>query len=139
MSKVTKKDYENENFLTILNYVETTEPDYIAKDIEQKDKRIAELEKELAELKEKAIFPKFKIGQFVWVIGFIENKHGIFQEPLQKVVTGIMQRINDFIYDIHGEIYLEKELFATKAEAEKALKERIENACRKAKGEICRF
>lgn len=60
MSKVTKKDYENENFLIILNYVETTEPDYIAKDIEQKDQRIAELEKELDELKQNV--PTLKCG-----------------------------------------------------------------------------
>ena len=36
--------------------------------IEKQQKRIAELEQELAELKEKAIVPKFKVGQEIWEI-----------------------------------------------------------------------
>lgn len=41
--------------------------------IEKQQQRIAELEKELAELKGKAIVPRFKIGQEIWYVGFFNN------------------------------------------------------------------
>ena len=41
--------------------------------IEKQQKRIAELEQELAELKEKAIVPRFEIGQHLYMIPTQEN------------------------------------------------------------------
>ena len=41
---------------------------YYLEIIKDKDQRIAELEQELAELKENAIVPKFDVGQEIWEI-----------------------------------------------------------------------
>ena len=55
---------------TLLNGdVEPYENWELREDLSQKDQRIAELEQELAELKEKAIVPRFRIGQEIWYVG----------------------------------------------------------------------
>lgn len=86
--------------------------------IEKQQKRIAELEQELAELKEKAIVPKFKISQKIW--------HILCNDGASCVA------IEDVITNIKGNIYslkncrfcaMEEELFATEQEAQEKLKE----------------
>lgn len=63
--------------------------------IEKQQKRIAELEQELAELKEKAIVPKFKKGQKVWIIWdeYNEEQDCIIYEIYQKTI-GFFNYIN---------------------------------------------
>ena len=91
---------------------------------EQKDQRIIELEKELEELKEKAIVPRFKLGQEVW---YVYNKYQKF--PFRCVIDKIVydsSKNHKFRYDTSGELYIgikEEDLFATKEEAQEKLKE----------------
>jgi len=90
---------------------------------ENADKLLEEnnrLKTELAELKQNAIMPKFKINYIVWYIGNDKVQKGIIEEIRYYKTTGIsyylpnLQRETFWIY--------ESELFATKSEAEKALK-----------------
>ena len=89
-------------------------------DIENGICEIERLEKELAELKQNAIVPKFKINYIVWYIGNDKIQKGIIEEIRYYKTTGIsyylpnLQRETFWIY--------ENELFATLAEAEEALK-----------------
>lgn len=96
----------------------------------QKDKRIAELEKELAELKENSIVPKFNFGDTIFaVVTYIDD-------PKDKTVieSGIVQKIgcdkNQIKYWCdNGRIYWEDEcekLFATEQEAQHKLIEQSE-------------
>lgn len=93
----------------------------------EKDKRIAELEEELAELKENSIVPKFNFGDTIFaVVTYIDD-------PKDKTVieSGIVQKIecdkNQIKYWCdNGRIYWEDEcekLFATEQEAQQKLKE----------------
>ena len=51
---------EKIEYTDTINYVVTTQPDIVAGYIDELNERIAEIEQELAGLKEKAIVPKFK-------------------------------------------------------------------------------
>lgn len=117
--------------------------------IKDKDKRIAELEQdlefttktanelieikhkleqELAELKEKAIVPRFRIGQEIW---YVYNKYQKY--PFRCVIDKIVydsSKNHKFRYDTSGELYIgvkEEDLFATEQEAQDKLKEIQEN------------
>ena len=56
--------------------------------LKDKDQRIAELEQQLAELKQDAIVPKFKKGQKVWIIWgeYNEEQDCIIYEIYQKTI-----------------------------------------------------
>lgn len=91
----------------------------------KKDQRIAELEQELAELKAKAIVPRFKVGQEIYfVIGSVEKG------KIEKIV--IIASKNDYensvfysVTDTYGyALRLPKEqVFDTEQEAQEKLKE----------------
>lgn len=90
--------------------------------LEDKDQRIAELEQELAELKEKAIVPKFKIGQEVWAISayrlncvdwFIITEIGYCADYGLFYKTNMGINLYEYYYKI----------FATEQEAQEKLKE----------------
>ena len=98
--------------------------------IEKQQKRIAELEQELAELKEKAIVPKFKIGQNIF---FIDNECQIAQGVVDVILTGqdVFEKWCKYSIDLGVEYeddirFIDKneeEIFATKEEAQEKLKE----------------
>ena len=119
--------------------------------LEQKDQRIAELEQdlkfttktanelieikhkleqELAELKEKAIVPRFRIGQEVFVV---DNECQITQGVVDVILTGqdVFEKWCKYSIDLGLEyeddirfIYKdEEEIFATEQEAQEKLKE----------------
>ena len=74
----------------------------IIKILEQKDQRIAELEQELAELKEKAIVPPVKIGDTIYVVPSETNyRLNIVngREEQNKVYEWIVSEIR---YNKHG-------------------------------------
>lgn len=84
----------------------------------------AELEQELAELKEKAIVPKFKVGQEVYYYHIARNKIYLgLVEDIQYFATrsGIFYRIPNLQRDYFW--IREDELFATEKEAQAKLKE----------------
>lgn len=92
--------------------------------IEKQQKRIAELEQELAELKEKAIVPKFKVGQEVYYYHIARNKtYSGLVEDIQYFATrsGIFYRIPNLQRDYFW--IREDELFVTEQEAQAKLKE----------------
>ena len=92
--------------------------------MQEKDQRIAELEQELAELKEKAIVPKFKVGQEVYYYHIARNKIYLgLVEDIQYFATrsGIFYRIPNLQRDYFW--IREDELFATEQEAQAKLKE----------------
>ena len=92
--------------------------------IKDKDQRIAELEQELAKLKEKAIVPKFKVGQEVYYYHIARNKIYLgLVEDIQYFATrsGIFYRIPNLQRDYFW--IREDELFATEQEAQEKLKE----------------
>ena len=84
--------------------------------LEQKDKRITELEEQL----KNAIVPKFEIGQEVWT----EWKGDIVEREIKSLYWDINQVVE---YRLKGGMYLisrwEDEVFATKEEAQAKLKE----------------
>ena len=86
-------------------------------------KRIKELEEELAKLKQKAIVPKFAIGQKVW---YVYNKNQL--APIQVIISDFSYygyRKHKILYE--SENYYEGMpegcLFTTKEEAEQKLAE----------------
>ena len=84
----------------------------------QKDKRIAELEQELAELKERAILPKFSSGQIVYFANIVEgtvNKFNYIGED----------KYNYVVENKTGEVFIRMKgrTFATEQEAQEKLKE----------------
>ena len=90
---------------------------------ENADKLLEEnnrLKTELAELKQNAIMPKFKINYIVWYIGNDKVQKGIIEEIRYYKTTGIsyylpnLQRETFWIYEC--------DLYETKSEAEEALK-----------------
>ena len=97
--------------------------------LEQKDQRIAELEQELAELKEKAIVPKFKIGQEVWFVKYFNA--GCYEFAYGKVIEIKITEYDGIFYEMeyrnNCEIDFrsrnEKYVFDTKEEAQDKLKE----------------
>ena len=98
--------------------------------LEQKDQRIAELEQELAGLKENAIVPRFRIGQEVFVV---DNECQITQGAVDVILTGqdVFEKWCKYSIDLGLEyeddirfVYKdEEEIFATKEEAQDKLKE----------------
>ena len=122
---------EKIEYTETINYVVTTQPDLVAGYIDELNERIAELEQELAELKEKSITPQFKLGQTV----FTANKPNECIYKL-KIISIHIERnefnnriVNSLVYRaerikdgcIGG--YSEDELFATEQEALNKLKE----------------
>ena len=99
--------------------------------LEDKDQRIAELEQELAELKEKAIVPKFKIGQECYYV-YTKSQLRPFNVKIGRT-TFDTDRKNKIMYDSDFEdddSYFEKyygmkecNLFATEQEAQAKLQE----------------
>ena len=97
--------------------------------IEKQQKRIAELEQELAELKEKAIVPRFRIGQEVFVV---DNECQITQGVVDVILTGqdVFEKWCKYSIDLGLEyeddirfIYKdEEEIFATEQEAQVKLR-----------------
>ena len=95
----------------------------------EKNMHILDLHRELAELKEKAIFPKFKLGQKVFTIN--KPNECIFELKIVaiRVTKHIEDKFNILVYDtervkdklIMG--HFEEGLFATKQEAQEKLKE----------------
>mgnify|MGYP001625055792 CR=1 FL=1 len=81
-------------------------------------------EQQLAGLKEKAILPKFKLGQKVW---YVYNKYQKF--PFRCVIDKIVydsSKNYKFRYDTSDELYIgvkEEDLFTTEQEAREKLKE----------------
>ena len=120
---------------------------YLKELLKQKDQRIAELEQdlefttktanelieikhkleqELAELKEKAIVPKFKIGQEVWFISDpdIEILRKVRHIKVEDISISSFFTERGIMYSGDYRAGLsENELFATKEEAEKKLQE----------------
>lgn len=87
-------------------------------------KEIYKFEQELAELKEKAIVPKFKVGQEVYYYHIARNKIYLgLVEDIQYFATrsGIFYRIPNLQRDYFW--IREDELFATEQEAQEKLKE----------------
>lgn len=99
--------------------------------VEKQQKRIAELEQELAEFKEKYIIPKFQLGQTI----FTANKPNECIYELKIVSIHIERsefcdrKFNSLVYlaerikDGHIGGYSEEDLFATEQEAQAKLKE----------------
>ena len=93
--------------------------------LNQQAQRIAELEEQL----KNAIVPKFKIGQIVW---FIDTRVNDFNENKYMLTSFKIETIKfdnfDICYeDYWGDIMAQRELFATKEEAQAKLKELGEN------------
>ena len=83
------------------------------------------LEQELAELKEKAIVPKFKVRQEVW---WIDTRGNIYNKQNYKIDSYLIDSIvvtdNKFRYYGEDGCWLsEEDLFATEEEAQAKLKE----------------
>ena len=103
----------------------------LREDLKQKDQRIAKLEQELAELKEKYIIPKFQLGQTI----FTANKPNECIYELKIVSIHIERsefcdrKFNSLVYlaerikDGYIGGYSEEDLFATEQEAQAKLKE----------------
>lgn len=91
----------------------------LIKESEAKDQRIAELEEQL----ENAIVPKFKVGQEVWCIRFMEiikfkiNKVEIYRGEAEEENRIVYGNWEDMVYQIEGNC------FATKEEAQAKLEE----------------
>lgn len=102
--------------------------------LEDKDQRIAELEQELAELKEKAIVPRFRIGQTLFMIPTLFNslKHITEYELLRLTLSDIGIRYELSIknkekgiepYYCASEDMFDISIFTTEQEAQAKLKE----------------
>ena len=88
--------------------------------IKDKDQRIAELEQELAELKEKAILPRFKVNDRLFVIVNNEIEEYYVDEVLLRN-KGTLVAYRDICKKT--EITEKNEIFATEQEALNKLKE----------------
>ena len=96
----------------------------LREDLEAKDQRITELEEQL----ENAIVPKFKVGQTVWIV--YDSIQSIPSEcVIDKIVydTSNLSKLLYYTKDEISWISLEKDIFATKEEAEARLRELKEN------------
>ena len=96
--------------------------------IEKQQKRIAELEQELAELKEKAIDrPKFKHFEEYWYIEnnpYCDNELQVFNGKVLEIICAYDE---DWLYEYRFDTscrYIEEDnIFATEQEAQAKLKE----------------
>lgn len=86
--------------------------------IEKQQKRIAELEQELAELKEKAIVPKFKGSSIVYSIAFKEIEKVQVIAYLNRCIILCRNLKTRELHTIHCDY-----LFETEQEAQAKLKE----------------
>ncbi len=86
---------------------------------------IYKLKQELAELKQKAIVPKFVVGQEIWYCHIGKNKiySRIVEDVQWRPVNGMYYRIPNLQRDYYW--IREDELFATKEEAEKFLRKAL--------------
>lgn len=100
--------------------------------LEDKDQRIAELEQELAELKEKAIVPKYLLGQEVYTIYNGKIITGRIYEIQTNAVLHDKENLITYLVDFYSkyeddeqdnDYFEEKDLFATEQEAQDKLKE----------------
>lgn len=116
---------DNEDIPALLNNYQATVR------LNELNDKVKELEKELAELKEKAIVPKFKIGQKVYGV-FINRKYMECNEVCNLEITAIMKCNNGIYYQ--GYVlekgknrsdywFNEKNTFLTEQEAQAKLKE----------------
>ena len=95
--------------------------------------KITDLEHELAELKQKTIVPKYKLGQEVWVNDWTgQLRIGRIYEIQTNAVLYDQQLLITYLVDFYGnyedddqenDYYEEKEIFSTKEEAEQKLAE----------------
>ena len=91
----------------------------IVKLLNNADKRIAELEQELAELKEKAIVPRFEYGDKVYYIKYFVGKWQVFnQEYVGENISNIIVRTMNYYSELPKD-----SVFATEQEAQAKLKE----------------
>lgn len=98
-------------------------------DVKEKDQRIAELEEQL----KNAIVPKFNIGKEVWVNDWTgQLRTGRIYEIQINSVLHDQQPLVTYLVDFYGnyedddqenDYYEEKDVFATKEEAEAKLEE----------------
>ena len=93
---------------------------YTAKMINDKDQRIADLEAKLAELKEKAIVPRFKYKDYVYAI---YSDRDIFKGQIDIFDYYTKEYLVFFSEDIGNDWFSENLLFATEQEAQEKLKE----------------
>lgn len=122
---------DNEDIPSLLNNYQATVR------LNELNDRIKELEQELAELKEKAIVPKFKIGQEVFIVNTDYYYKKDYKVEKHKIV-GIEDKIdrkNTYVrwYSLEFKDcpanyskrykFLEKNVFTTENEAEKKLQE----------------
>lgn len=100
--------------------------------LEDKDQRIAELEQELAELKEKAIVPKYLLGQEVYTIYNGQIITGRIYEIQTNTVLHDKENLITYLVDFYSkyeddeqdnDYFEEEDLFATEQEAQEKLKE----------------
>lgn len=86
-----------------------------------------ELETELAELKQKAIVPKFQANQEIWYYHIGKNKiySGIVEDIQWRPVNGMYYRIPNLQRDYYW--IREDELFATREDAEKFIRKALED------------
>lgn len=99
--------------------------------MQEKDQHIAELEKELAKLKQNVIVPKFRIGQEVYSV-FINRKYMEYSEVCNLEITAIMQCSKGIYYQGYilergknrsDHWFDENNTFLTEQEAQAKLKE----------------
>ena len=88
---------------------------YLKELLKQKDQRIVELEQELAELKEKAIVPRFEYGDKVYYIKYFVGKWQVFnQEYVGENISNIIVRTMNYYSELPKD-----SVFATEQEAQK--------------------
>ena len=103
---------DNEDIPALLNNYQATVR------LNELNDKVKELEQELAELKEKAIVPKFSSGQIVYFANIVEgtvNKFNYIGED----------KYNYVVEDKTGEVFIrmKERTFATEQEAQEKLKE----------------
>ena len=87
--------------------------------LNKQHQRIAELEQELAELKEKAVVPRFEYGDKVYYIKYFVGKWQVFnQEYVGENISNIIVRTMNYYSELPKD-----SVFATEQEAQDKLKE----------------
>lgn len=112
-----KKDYKCEPII----HIDPCEPQ-----IEPITDKVKDLEQQLAELKQKAIVPKFSLGQTCFIIW----ENDIISARIEKIIMKLSkdEEENSIFYSITNQYgyalrFPEEQIFATKEEAEQRLKE----------------
>ena len=101
----------------------------IEETLKEKDDKIKQLEQELAELKEKAIVPKFKIGQEIYSVGYLDIQSWVVDRIELGIINGELceiYRLGHIGTDDYNCCILPQDnekFFATLEEAEKKLQE----------------